>query len=82
MLADEPTAALDTENGQAVMALISELAADQSRAVLAVTHDGRTLKYAHRIITIEDGRIIGDRRQRPEIGPGTPAAANLKKKKA
>lgn len=66
VLADEPTAALDSENGQAVMALLSDLARDKSRAVLAVTHDARTIKYADRIITIEDGRITGDRRQKAE----------------
>ena len=41
MLADEPTAALDSENGGAVMALLAEIAKDTSRAVLAVTHDPR-----------------------------------------
>lgn len=65
ILADEPTAALDGENGQAVMALLSEVSRDTSRAVLAVTHDHRTLKYADRIIRIEDGLIVSDER------PGT-----------
>ena len=58
ILADEPTAALDSENGAAVMALLSEVAKDPRRAVLAVTHDHRTLSYADRIIHIEDGRIV------------------------
>ena len=62
MLADEPTAALDSENGRAVMALLAEVAKDKNRAVLAVTHDHRTLSYADRIIRIEDGRIAGDER--------------------
>jgi putative ABC transport system ATP-binding protein len=64
LLADEPTAALDAENGQSVMALLSEIAKDKSHAVLAVTHDHRTLPYADRIIHIEDGLIVGD--ERPE----------------
>ncbi|MEL6375282.1 MAG: ABC transporter ATP-binding protein [Pseudomonadota bacterium] len=64
ILADEPTAALDSENGQAVMALLAEIAQDKSRAVLAVTHDHRTLPYADRIIRIEDGLIAGE--DRPE----------------
>ncbi len=67
ILADEPTAALDAENGLAVMALIQQLARDKSRAVLAVTHDHRTLSYADRIITIEDGLIIDDRRQDTDL---------------
>lgn len=62
ILADEPTSALDAENGLAVMELIRELSRDESRAVLAVTHDHRTLAYADRIITIEDGLIMNDRR--------------------
>jgi putative ABC transport system ATP-binding protein len=66
ILADEPTAALDSENGKAVMALLSEVAKDSSRAVLAVTHDHRTLGYADRIIRIEDGRIASD--ERPHKG--------------
>ncbi|MCL4767775.1 MAG: ABC transporter ATP-binding protein [Hyphomicrobiaceae bacterium] len=62
ILADEPTAALDSENGKGVMALLAEVAKDKSRAVLAVTHDHRTLAYADRIIRIEDGQIVADER--------------------
>jgi putative ABC transport system ATP-binding protein len=62
ILADEPTAALDSENGKAVMELLAEVAKDPTRAVLAVTHDHRTLGYADRIIRIEDGRIVADER--------------------
>ena len=65
ILADEPTAALDGTNGMAVMELLAEVAQDTNRAVLAVTHDHRTLKYADRIIRIEDGRICGD--ERPKL---------------
>ena len=64
LLADEPTAALDTENGAAVMALLAGLAKKGDRAVLAVTHDPRTINYADRVIEILDGRIVGD--SRPE----------------
>jgi putative ABC transport system ATP-binding protein len=62
VLADEPTAALDSENGHKIMKLLANIAQDKSRAVLAVTHDPRTHAYADRIIRIEDGRIIGDER--------------------
>jgi putative ABC transport system ATP-binding protein len=62
ILADEPTAALDSENGQSVMALLAEIAKDKSRAILAVTHDTRTKPYADRIVHIEDGRIVGEER--------------------
>ncbi|MFY9642598.1 MAG: ABC transporter ATP-binding protein [Rhodomicrobium sp.] len=62
VLADEPTAALDTENGHAIMELLAKLAKDQNRTILAVTHDPRTIPYADRVIEIEDGRIIGQKK--------------------
>jgi putative ABC transport system ATP-binding protein len=65
LLADEPTAALDTENGAAVMSLLAGLAKKGDRAVLAVTHDPRTIRYADRVIEILDGRIVGDSRPEP-----------------
>lgn len=63
ILADEPTAALDSENGQAVMALLSDIARGAEHAVLAVTHDPRTIPYADRILKIEDGLIVGEDRR-------------------
>jgi putative ABC transport system ATP-binding protein len=60
VLADEPTAALDSENGHAIMKVLAEIARDPSRAVLVVTHDPRILPFADRIIRIEDGRIVGE----------------------
>lgn len=69
ILADEPTAALDAENGRAVMQLLSEVAKDPTRAVLAVTHDHRTLPYADRIVRIEDGRIHSDERPKKGANP-------------
>jgi putative ABC transport system ATP-binding protein len=60
ILADEPTAALDSENGASIMAMLSELAKDPAHGVLVVTHDPRTLPYASRVIRIEDGRIVGE----------------------
>ncbi|MEO0619346.1 MAG: ABC transporter ATP-binding protein [Pseudomonadota bacterium] len=62
ILADEPTSALDAENGRAVMQLLSDVARDRGRAVLAVTHDHRTEAFADRIVEIEDGMINGSRR--------------------
>jgi len=62
LLADEPTAALDSENGQAVMTVLAELAKDPSRAMFIVTHDPRIVPFADRILRIEDGRIVDDQR--------------------
>jgi putative ABC transport system ATP-binding protein len=58
ILADEPTAALDSENGRAIMTILSTIAKDPSRGVLVVTHDARLLAFADRVIHLEDGRII------------------------
>ncbi|MDP3075424.1 ABC transporter ATP-binding protein [Bradyrhizobium sp.] len=58
VLADEPTAALDGENGQAVMKILAGIAREQGRAVLIVTHDPRLLPFADRVVHIEDGRIV------------------------
>lgn len=60
ILADEPTAALDSESGKLIMDLLQELAHERSRAVVVVTHDNRIFDYADRIVEIEDGRIGGD----------------------
>jgi putative ABC transport system ATP-binding protein len=60
VLADEPTAALDGENGHAIMTVLARIAEDPSRGVLVVTHDPRILPFAHRIVRIEDGRIVGE----------------------
>jgi putative ABC transport system ATP-binding protein len=76
ILADEPTAALDSENGKAVMALLAQVAKDTSRAVLVVTHDHRTLTYGDRLIRIEDGKIVGRARRRISKGDArAPAVA-------
>lgn len=79
ILADEPTAALDSENGQSVMALLQELAKDKTRAVLAVTHDSRTIPYADRIIRIEDGKIVGE--ERPAEARENISQINAKRKR-
>jgi putative ABC transport system ATP-binding protein len=60
ILADEPTAALDSDSGKLIMDLLQELAHEQQRAVVVVTHDNRIFDYADRIVHIEDGRISGD----------------------
>jgi putative ABC transport system ATP-binding protein len=63
ILADEPTAALDSENGQAVMTVLAEIAKDPARAMFIVTHDPRIMPFADRILRIEDGRIVSDQRR-------------------
>jgi putative ABC transport system ATP-binding protein len=57
ILADEPTAALDSVSGRTVLEILSGLAKQKGRAVLIVTHDPRVLEYCDRIVHIEDGRV-------------------------
>jgi putative ABC transport system ATP-binding protein len=64
ILADEPTAALDSENGHAVMSILAGIAKDPGRGVLVVAHDPRILPFADRVVHIEDGRIVGEQPQR------------------
>jgi putative ABC transport system ATP-binding protein len=80
LLADEPTAALDSENGLAVMQLLSEIAKDTSRAVLAVTHDPRTVPFATRVLRIEDGVIVGEERRAEGVETVHQLARNRKRK--
>lgn len=63
ILADEPTAALDGKNGQAIMGLLAEISRDPGRSVFVVTHDSRTLGFADRIVNIDDGLIVSDKRR-------------------
>jgi putative ABC transport system ATP-binding protein len=62
ILADEPTAALDGANGQAIMTILGSIARDHRRAVLVVTHDTRLLEFADRILYIEDGVLRHEER--------------------
>jgi len=57
ILADEPTAALDSHTGRKVIEMMRELAHRNGRAVVIVTHDSRLLEFADRTIRIEDGLI-------------------------
>lgn len=61
ILADEPTAALDTENGKNVMVLLKKLAMENNSAILVVTHDHRMVEGFDRIFHVSDGRITGEK---------------------
>jgi putative ABC transport system ATP-binding protein len=61
ILADEPTAALDTENGKNVMALLKELALKNHSAILVVTHDHRMVENFDKIYEVRDGHIVGEK---------------------
>lgn len=58
ILADEPTAALDSQRGRQVMELFAKVAREQNAGVIVVTHDHRTLDVFDRILEMEDGGLI------------------------
>lgn len=60
LLADEPTGNLDTFNGERVIELLLRLHRDQGCTVILVTHDPLLAAHAERIISLRDGRIVGD----------------------
>jgi putative ABC transport system ATP-binding protein len=60
ILGDEPTAALDSKTGLAVMELLQSLAKEENRGVVVVTHDHRLERFADRVVRVEDGRVVPD----------------------
>jgi putative ABC transport system ATP-binding protein len=57
ILADEPTAALDSQRGRAVIELLRSLAKEEGCTVVMVTHDSRIIDIADRVVYVEDGNI-------------------------
>ncbi|MDJ0573907.1 MAG: DevA family ABC transporter ATP-binding protein [Xenococcaceae cyanobacterium MO_234.B1] len=74
VLADEPTAALDSKSGRDVVNLMQKLAREQGSTILLVTHDNRILDVADRIVHLEDGKLVNNslseiRRDKPTSLP-------------
>jgi putative ABC transport system ATP-binding protein len=58
ILADEPTAALDTERSIAVVKMLKKIALEQEVAIIMVTHDERMLPYCDKVMKIEDKKVL------------------------
>ena len=63
VLADEPTANLDSENATALLDIMHRLSHEEKTTFIFSTHDPRVMERAERIITLRDGRIADDKRQ-------------------
>jgi putative ABC transport system ATP-binding protein len=61
ILADEPTANLDTANGQQVMEIMTRLNRETGVTFIFATHDPRVFNFARRIVTLQDGLVVDDR---------------------
>jgi len=59
LLADEPTGNLDSENSTAVLALLRDLNERLGQTILLITHDPNVASYAHRLVHMLDGRVVG-----------------------
>ena len=66
ILADEPTANLDTENGRQVMEIMQKLNKETGVTYVFATHDPRVIKYAKRIVTLRDGLIVENNGSAPK----------------
>jgi len=74
LFADEPTSALDAANGQVIIDILHRIAHTHGTTVLCVSHDPRLVVHADRVLAMEDGRILSDRRPAaPAIDPQEPA---------
>lgn len=65
ILADEPTGNLDSKTGVIVMNYLRKLH-EEGKTIILVTHDDKLSKYAQRIITLVDGRIVNDQKNTPQ----------------
>ena len=62
LLADEPTGALDTRTSAEIMQILQRLNREQSLTVVLVTHEHDIAEYAQRVLTMRDGKLVGDTR--------------------
>jgi len=60
VLADEPTANLDTANGEQAMQIMERLNKETGTAFVFATHDPRVVAYARRVVTLRDGQVVGN----------------------
>lgn len=63
VFADEPTGNLDTKTGQSIMEVLRDLNREKQITIIVVTHDDSLLKYADRVVSMKDGRIIKEGRK-------------------
>jgi len=64
VLADEPTANLDSKTGKAILKLMEDMNARYNTTFIFSTHDPMVMDYAHRLVQLHDGKIIKDERRK------------------
>ena len=76
VLADEPTANVDSEIGEGLLELMRRLNRQRSTTFLFSTHDAMVMDYADRLVRLQDGRITHDETRGPDRGTTAPPAAD------
>jgi putative ABC transport system ATP-binding protein len=69
ILADEPTGALDTKTGRLIMDILHDLHEKQNKTIIFITHSNELAIETDRIITISDGKIISDKKNKKVVLP-------------
>jgi len=77
VLADEPTANLDSKNGRQVMEIMQRLNSETGTTFIFATHDPRVVPYAQRVVELRDGRITADRNNGQEVSSHEETAPEL-----
>ncbi len=65
LLCDEPTGSLDADTGASVLSLFQSLHRDEGYTVVVVTHEERVTAIAQRVVRLEAGKLVDDRREPP-----------------
>ncbi|CAN5537362.1 ABC transporter ATP-binding protein [soil metagenome] len=87
ILADEPTASLDTDRGLSVMRLLRKVSSEQGTAILVVTHDERMIGEVDRVLQLVDGRIVSNEKHprtestSPKDAPPTKEQSELQQRR-
>ena len=67
LFCDEPTGALDTENSKKILLLLEELARQDKKTIVIVTHNNDVKKIADRVYTMKNGKIIDERKNKKPL---------------
>jgi putative ABC transport system ATP-binding protein len=65
LLADEPTASLDSQAGRQIFEILFKLAVEEKKTVVVVSHDPRWEGFAHHVAQLRDGQVLEQRSANP-----------------
>jgi putative ABC transport system ATP-binding protein len=80
IIADEPTASLETKQGLDIIRVLHEYAKTQHRCVIVASHDLRIMAFADRVLRLQDGELVGAQRKTSRFLPGSRVFMDLPRK--